>query len=93
MREILEAKFKREKDDMDDFIINGKLSIEELYYLAKSEGYEKRKLLFKLKEEGNNMSDIIYTDNVISVGKGWTKDCAMMIVKYKKEDLTCSDAG
>lgn len=94
MREILEVKYdKREKDDMDDFIINGELSIEELYYLAKKEGFEKRSLYFKLKEEGNNMSDTIYADHVMAFGKGWTKGTCIMTIKYKKEEPVDSCAG
>jgi hypothetical protein len=87
MREILQVKYdKSEKDDMGDFIINGKLSIEELYFLAKKGGFEDRNLYFKIKEEGNKMSDTIYTDNVMSFGKGWTKDTCIMTIKYKKEE-------
>jgi len=87
MREILEVKYdKREKDDMEDFIIDGKLSIEELYFLAKRDGFEKRNLYFKIKEEGNRMSDTIYTDYVMAFGKGWTKDSAIMTIKYSKEE-------
>ena len=94
MREILEVKYdKREQDDMEDFIIDGKLSIEELYYLAKKDGFEKRNLYFKLKEEGNNMSDTIYTDNVMAFGKGWTKDTCIMTIKYKKEVIQDSCSG
>jgi hypothetical protein len=56
MRNILEVNYdNRVKDDMEDFIIDGKLSIEELYYLAKKDGFEKRNIFFKLKEEGNRM--------------------------------------
>ena len=93
MREILESKYNREKDDMEDFIINGKLSIEELYYLAKSGGFENRHLYFKIKEEGNNMSDTIYTGHVMAFGKGWTKDCVMMTIRYKKEELIGDCSG
>jgi hypothetical protein len=93
MRNILEIKYdNREKDDMDDFIIDGELSIEELYYLAKKDGFEKRNLYFKLKEEGNRMSDTIYADYVMAFGKGWTKDTCIMTIKYKKEvgEYSCS---
>lgn len=87
MRNILEVKYdNREKDDMEDFIIDGKLSIEELYYLAKRDGFEKRNLYFKLKEEGNSMSDTIYAEHVMSFGKGWTNDTCIMTIKYKKEE-------
>lgn len=94
MREILEVKYdNREKDDMDDFIIDGKLSIEELYYLAKKDGFEKRTLYFKLKEEGNRMSDTIYTEHVMSFGKGWTKNTSIITIKYKKEEVQDSCSG
>jgi len=87
MRNILEVKYdNRGKDDMDDFIIDGELSIEELYYLAKKDGFEKRNLYFKLKEEGNSMSDTIYAEHVMAFGKGWTKDACIMTIKYKKEE-------
>lgn len=86
MREINEIKYeKREKDDMDDYIIDGKLSIEELYYLAKRDGFEKRNLFFKVVEEGKKMSDTIYTEHVMTIGKGWTKGTSVMEIKYKKE--------
>lgn len=94
MREILEVKYdNRKKDDMEDFIIDGKLSIEELYYLAKKDGFEKRNLYFKLKEEGNSMSDTIYADHVMAFGKGWTKDTCIMTIKYKKEVIQDSCSG
>lgn len=93
MREILEAKYKREKDDMDDFIIDGELSIEELYILAKKEGFEKNNLYFKIKEEGGNMSDTIYTDHVMAFGRGWGKGTCIMTIKYKKEEPIHSCAG
>lgn len=93
MREILEVKYNREKDDMDDYIIGGNLTIEELYYLAKKEGFEKRNLYFKIKEEGNNMKDTIYADHVIGFGKGWTKGTAIMTIKYKIEEPTYDSAG
>ena len=84
MRNILEVKYdNREKDDMEDFIIDGKLSIEELYYLAKKDGFEKRTIFFKLKEEGNSMSDTIYAEHVMAFGKGWTKDACIMTIKYE----------
>lgn len=94
MRNILEVKYdNRGKDDMDDFIIDGKLSIEELYYLAKKDGFEKRTIFFKLKEEGNRMSDTIYAEHVMAFGKGWTKDACIMTIKYEKEESIgeCSD--
>jgi hypothetical protein len=93
MRNILEVKYdNRVQDEMDDFIIDGKLSIEELYYLAKRDGFEKRNLFFKLKEEGNSMSDTIYTDHVMAFGEGWSKDTCIMTIKYKKdmEQDSCS---
>lgn len=93
MREILETKYNREKDDMDDYIINGKLSIEELYFLAKKEGFERRNLYFKIKEEGNNISDTIYTDHVVSFGKGWTKGNSMIVLRYKFEEPVYDCSG
>lgn len=86
MREINEIRYNREKNDMGDYVIDGRLTIEELYFLAKKEGFEKRSLYFKLKEVNNNMSDTIYCDHVMSFGKGWSKDTSLMEIKYKKED-------
>ena len=93
MREVLEAKYSRDKDDMDDFIIDGDLSIEELYFLAKQGDFQNRKLFFKIKEEGNKMSDTIYTHHVMAFGKGWTKDTAIMTIKYKKDELANDSCG
>jgi hypothetical protein len=39
----------RIKNEMDDFVINGPLTIEELYTLAKQEGFENRELFFSIK--------------------------------------------
>jgi hypothetical protein len=37
---------ERVKNEMEDYIINGDLTIEELYELAKKDSFEKRKLFF-----------------------------------------------
>ena len=74
---------------MEDFVIDGKLTIEELYNLAKSEGFEDRHLFFSVKNKttGQHFS----TDNVIDFGKGWTKDSAIMHLSW--EELPNNDAS
>lgn len=72
----------REKNGEGDFVIDGKLTIEELYNLAKQEGFEDRHLFFsvKNKETGQHFS----TDTVVDFGKGWTKDSAIMHLTWKE---------
>ena len=79
---------ERTKNEMDDFVINGELTIEELYELAKKEGFEKRTLFFSIKnvKTGQHFS----THHVVDFGKGWTKDSAIMHLTW--EDLPHSDA-
>lgn len=61
---------------MDDFVINGPLTIEELYTLAKQEGFEKRELFFSIKNPETKQHFSTY--HVVDFGKGWTKDSAIM---------------
>ncbi len=74
---------ERIKNEMDDFIINGKLTIKELYEIAKREGFEDRTLFFSIKnkETGKHFS----TSHVKDFGKGWTKDTAIMRLTWKEE--------
>jgi hypothetical protein len=67
---------QRIKNQMDDFVINGRLTIEELYTLAKQEGFEKRELFFSV--ENPETEQDISTSHVVSFGKGWTKDTVIM---------------
>tara|TARA_R110000782_G_scaffold252394_1_gene340177 strand:+ start:2864 stop:3145 length:282 start_codon:yes stop_codon:yes gene_type:complete len=72
----------RIKNDMEDFVINGKLTIKELYELAKQEGFEDRNLFFSVKNKttGQHFS----TDNVVDFGKGWSKDSAIMHLTWEE---------
>lgn len=79
----------REKNEMDDFVINGKLSIKELYELAKKEGFEDRTLFFSIKNP--KTGQYFSTHDVVSFGKGWTKSTAIMNLTW--EDLPQMDAS
>ena len=74
----------REKNEMEDFVINGPLTIKELYELAKQEGFEENTLYFIGKEKGEKFSDI-YTQNVVSFGRGWSKNTVIVKIEYEKE--------
>jgi len=78
----------REKNKMDDFLIEGPLTIKELYELSVSEGLEDRKLFFSIKNPttGQHFS----TSHVVDFGKGWTKDSVIMHLTW--EDLEQSDS-
>ena len=73
----------RLKNGMDDFVIDGKLSIKELYELAKSEGFEDRTLFFSIRNSKTKQH--FSTHYVVDFGKGWTKDTAIMHLTW--EDL------
>ena len=79
---------ERIKNDMEDFVINGKLTIKELYELAKKEGFEDRHLFFSVKNKttGQHFS----TDTVVDFGKGWSKDSAIIHLNW--EELPHQDA-
>jgi len=72
----------REKDELEDFIINGKLTIKELYELAKEEGFENNTLYFIGKEKGEHFSNV-YSDNVITFGRGWAKNTVILKFDYE----------
>jgi len=81
---------KREKNNLEDFVINGKLTIKELSKLAKEGGFEDRHLFFSIKnkETGQHFS----TDNVVDFGKGWSKDSAIMHLTWEElpnQDSSC----
>tara|TARA_R110000772_G_scaffold35637_4_gene85783 strand:- start:12075 stop:12434 length:360 start_codon:yes stop_codon:yes gene_type:complete len=88
----IEVPKERVVNDMGDFVIDGELSIKELYELAKKEGFEDRTLFFsvKNKETGQHFS----THNVVSFGKGWSKGTAIMNLTWKelKEMDACVDS-
>ena len=67
---------------MGDFVINGKLSIKELYELAKNEGFEERTLFFSIKNP--ETKQYFSTDLVVDFGKGWTKDTAIMHLVWEE---------
>lgn len=77
------------KDDMDNIIINGKLSIKRLYELAKQEGIEDRSLFFSVKNKITGQS--FGTHEIVDFGKGWTKNTAIMHLTW--EDLPQQDAA
>lgn len=79
---------QRIKNEMGDFIINGKLSIKELYELAKKEGFEERDLFFSIKN--NTTGQHFSTHMVVDFGKGWTKDTAIMHLSW--EELPHTDS-
>lgn len=80
----------RIKNKMGDFVINGKLTIKELYELAKQEGFEDRKLFFSI--ENPRTGQHFSTHTVVGFGKGWSHKSAIMHLTW--EDLpsqnTCS---
>ena len=66
----------REKNEMEDFVIDGELTIKELYELAKEGGFEDRHLFFSIKNTTTKQH--FSTSHVVDFGKGWTKDSAIM---------------
>ena len=81
----------REKNDMEDFVINGHLTIKELYELAKQEGFENRHLFFSIKNP--KTGQYFSTDHVVDFGKGWTKDTAIMHLTWEELPHTDSCPG
>jgi hypothetical protein len=73
---------ERLKNDMGGFIVNGKLSIKELYELAKQEGFEDRYLFFSVKNK--TTGQYFSTDTVVDFGKGWSKDSAIMHLTWEE---------
>jgi len=81
----------RLKNSMGDFVIDGKLTIKELYELAKHGGFEDRHLFFSIKNKvtGQHLS----TDTVVDFGKGWTKDSAIMHLTWVELDTGGACSG
>ena len=75
---------KREINEMGDIVVNGKLTIQELYDYAKENGFENNTLYLIGKEEDNSMSDV-YTEKITTFGRGWSKGTALLKFQYKKE--------
>jgi hypothetical protein len=92
MREINDFKYKRDKNEMDDFIINGELSIEELYFLAKRDGFEKNKFFFKIREKDRGI-DTIYSSKVVSFGRGWTKGSVIFEIEHELDKYIGENCG
>lgn len=78
----------REKNEMEDFVIDGPLTIKELYELAKAEGFEDRELFFSIKNVTTKQH--FSTSHVVDFGKGWSKNTAIMHLTW--EELPHSDA-
>jgi len=73
---------------MEDFVIDGPLTIKELYELAKTEGFEDRELFFSIKNVTTKQH--FSTSHVVDFGKGWSKNTAIMHLTW--EELPHSDA-
>lgn len=86
---------KRQKNDLGDLIINGKLTVQELYDFAKENNALDSSLYFVNKKEGGTMNDTIYCQNVSHFGKGWGKGTIMIHTTYKedKETDACCDSS
>lgn len=82
---------ERSKNEMEDFVINGALTIKELYELAKEDGFEERELFFSVKNKitGQHFS----TATVVDFGKGWTKNRAIMHLTWEELPHTDDCAG
>jgi hypothetical protein len=74
----------RTKNFEDDFIIDGKLTIKELYDLAKQEGFEDRELFFSIKN--HKTGQYFSTSHVVDFGKGWTKESAIMHLTWEEPE-------
>lgn len=78
----------RIKNEMEDFVIDGRLTIKELYELAKQDGFENRHLFFSIKNPITKQ--YFSTSHVVDFGKGWTKDTAIMHLTW--EELPHTDS-
>ena len=78
---------KEERNEMGDLLIKSELTIKELYDLACKEGIENRKLNIKMLD--NNGKSIGVSGLIVSLGKWWSKDSAIMEVDkwYTPEEL------
>ena len=74
----------REQNDLGDIIINGKLTIKELYEFAKENGFENHTLYLIGKEDKDKFSSI-YSEKISTFGKGWAKDTAILKFEFIKE--------
>jgi hypothetical protein len=75
---------KRLKNKLGDYIIEGKLTIKELYELAVTEGMEDRTLHFSIKNSKTKQH--FSTSKVADFGKGWTKGTMIMHLEWESEE-------
>jgi hypothetical protein len=82
---------ERKKNELGDIIVNGKLTVRELYEFAKENNRLDAEILFKNKEREGKMIDTIYTAEVSHFGTGWSKNTIMIHTIYDKqfEVATC----
>lgn len=71
---------KEERNELDDLIIDGELTIEEFYNIAVKEGIANRKLNVTLYDK--NGKSIGSSGKIRSLGKWWCKDSA--IIEFDK---------
>jgi hypothetical protein len=79
---------KRELNELGDIIINGKLTIQELYDFAKENNAENYDLYFISRREDGKMEETKYTSEVTHFGKGWGKGTVIIHTKYKDDTNT-----
>ena len=74
-----------------DYEINGKLTIKELYELAKKGGFEDRELFFSVKNK--ETKQYFSTQHVVKFGKGWSKGTAIMNLTWEEDTTLDSCPG
>ena len=75
----------RELNELGDVIVNGKLTVRELYEYAKENDRLDATIFFKNKEEDCKMADTIYAYKVSHFGTGLTKNTIMIHTICTKE--------
>lgn len=73
---------ERQKNGGGDFLIDGRLTIKELYELAKSEGFEDREMFFMIKNPVTG--ELFTTDHVVDFGKGWGHITSLIHLKISE---------
>lgn len=71
------------KNEHDDFVIQGSITIKDLYQLAKKEGFENRFLHFSIKNKTSN--SLYFTKRIKTFGKGWTNNSAIINLDVEEE--------
>ena len=74
------------RNEFGDLIVNRELTIKEFYELACKEGFENR--FFSIKMRDNLGKPIGTSTKIISMGKWWTKDSAIVEVDKWYEPQT-----